>query len=556
MESHPSESIEKNIVQRKTDRGPYNLRSRQHHRSQSDLDHAETHIQSEEQARLAIDCNLSCGKGTAGKPLNLPETCPICSCKFSVRSIDAMHVHYTKYHGMIVDSTNTINDICREACPEEFPDLDFHHSFGSFLTRKNLILDIVDLDVGRYWDMLSKSPSMLQHHIHDVGDRYRQAFGQFFTAEPISLHGHVSDASSPALLTSLITHLDSHHSTDKSNPLLDPENKVNPCIALLEGSYGAGYGPLAHESVLEFVRPLANGRNSFIIRTGNAAKIDEQVRIAKQNGCVALIAEIVRARDGLVIGETAWKHLLKACKKHTLVLVVDEALTAIRCGAPFACQLPQYQKHGLPDLVLFGKAVRTNGIAVDWRGINMQKLGITDPEERLFVALEWQERLTEMAPAATLLTSWGTIVLAEKEQWPQRACVIGKTLRALIKSEGIRPSLIGGLHSLIYLQAEVQARIKSPVMGASAGKFVRWFPTMDAVMTSEEELRTKVFGSGSIAHRREVSAYLASQGVELGFCSRCGQAVEAGLRPPCPLCVVGCCEDCEPGEHVCPIEGI
>lgn len=38
-------------------------------------------------------------------------------------------------------------------------------------------------------------------------------------------------------------------------------------------------------------------------------------------------------------------------------------------------------------------------------------------------------------------------------------------------------------------------------------------------MTSEEEVRTKVFGSGSIAYRREVLAYLASKGVEMGFCS-------------------------------------
>ena len=413
---------------------------------------------------------------------------------------------------------------------------------------------MVDKDIGSYWDLLKESPTMLQHHIHDIGDRYREAFRRFFTAEPVNLHGHVSDASSPALLTSLISHLAPPHSVSGSNPFLGEGDRINPCVAILEGSYGAGYGPLAHNSVLEFVRPLANGRNPVVINTRNAAKIDNQVRKAKREGCVALIAEIVRACDGVVISQTAWKLLLKACKKHSLVLVVDEALTAIRCGAPFAYQLPQFQKHGLPDLVLFGKAVKTNGVAIDWRGINMQKLRITDPEERLFLALQWQERLTEMAPVASLLTSWGTIVLAQREEWPRRAQKIGHVLRNLIETEAIKTSSIGGLHSLIYLRAQDQARITSPIMGANAGKYVRWFPMMDAVMTSEEELRSKVFGPGSIAHRREVSAYLASQGVELAFCSRCGQAVGAGLGRSCQLCVVGTCEDCEPGEHACPME--
>ena len=87
---------------------------------------------------------------------------------------------------------------------------------------------------------------------------------------------------------------------------------------------------------------------------------------------MALIIEIVRAADGSVMSEASWKHILQACKRYCLVLVVDEALTAIRCGAPFAYQLPQYRKHGWPDLVLFRKAIRTNGIAVEWEGINMQ----------------------------------------------------------------------------------------------------------------------------------------------------------------------------------------
>ena len=133
--------------------------------------------------------------------------------------------------------------LAESATQRELPDLDFHHSFGSFLTRKNPVVESADPDIGRYWALLNTSPTMLQYHIHSIGDRYREAFRRFFTAEPISLHGHVSDASSPALLTSLIAHLTSRYSTSDCNSFLSKGDQMNPCVAVLEGSYGAGYGP-------------------------------------------------------------------------------------------------------------------------------------------------------------------------------------------------------------------------------------------------------------------------------------------------------------------------
>lgn len=91
-------------------------------------------------------------------------------------------------------------------------------------------------------------------------------------------------------------------------------------------------------------------------------------------------------------------------------------------------------------------------------------------------------------------------------------------------------------------------------MGAQAGKHVRWLPVMDLIMTSKDQLLSKVFGPGSIPHRREISAYLQSQDLQLGFCSKCGNAVDADVRG-CVVCVVRKCEECEPGERVCQMEG-
>lgn len=436
--------------------------------------------------------------------------------------------------------------------PEEYPDLDFHNSFGSFLTRKSPVAAAVNADVAHYWSLLGASPSLLQHHIHEIGNRYRSAFRDFFTAEPISLHGHVSDASNPTLLTSLIFHLSAHAPEGGGVvSFLEQSDKEKPRVAVAEGSYGAGFGSLAYNAVIETCRPLGNGPRPVIVKITNAARIDAQVKAAKETGCVALITEIVNARDGKVVSEAVWSNLLKACKRYGLILVVDEALTSIRCGAPFAYQLPQYSKHGLPDLILYGKAIRTNGIAVEWRGINIEKLNINDPEDREFTILEWQERLTEMAPAADLLTSWGTINLAQQERWPQRSIEVGRLLREFIEADGIHP--IGGLRSIIYLRLEDSKHFSSPVMGARAGKHVRWIPTLDKAMTTEKSLRIKIFGAESIEHRREISAYLRSQKLRLGFCSRCGSAVDTDVLD-CEVCVVRVCEECEPEGHVCPMK--
>ncbi|KAL8733948.1 MAG: hypothetical protein Q9181_003372 [Wetmoreana brouardii] len=431
----------------------------------------------------------------------------------------------------------------RECHPEDFPDLDFHNSFGSFLTRKNPVSENVDTKVAHYWNLLSQTPTVLQQHIHDIGDQYRDAFRRFFMGEPISLHGHVSDASNPALLTSLICHLVSHASSRSEMSkvrFLDEKTRTNPRVAVTVGSYRA-----------DAVQLLANSLPPVVIDAESAARIDAQVEAAKALGYVELIAEIVSARDGNIISERVWKNLLNSCARYNLVLVVDEALTSIRCGAPFAHQLPKYCKHGLPDMIRFGKAVRTNGVAIDWQGINVKKLGIVTAEDRQLAILDWQARLTEMAQAANLLISWGTLVLTEREQWPQRGCEIGRILRSFALSEGTQNRDIGGLGSLIYLRCQVQARFFSPVMGAKAGNHVRWLPVMDAVMMSTDELRSKIFGPGSIAHRKEISAYLKSKDLQMGFCSRCGAAVEAGVRA-CDVCVFRNCQECEPRKHICP----
>ena len=502
----------------------------------------------------------------------------------------------------------------RRRRPEDFPDLDFHQSFGSFLTRKNPVDKTVHREIAGYWRLLTQTPSEIKYHIFDILERYRTKFRRYFKAQVISVHGHVSDGANPNLLMSLLLHLieaaeelesnsvssfandsantstigsansstidpasssasdsDSSSASDSDSSsaidsasdstdgctvvgvdLLEHANKKNPRIALAQGTYGAVFGPMAHECVLKYVRPLANGPEPFVIRTQAAKTINNQVMKAKAEGCIALIAEIVRAADGSVISAAAWRQLVQACREHCLVLIVDEALTAMRCGAPFAYQLPQYAESGFPDLVLFGKAVRTNGIAVEWRGINMRRIGINHKGDRLHTVLNWQERFTALATAQDLLASWGTLILATREDWTTRALIIGRLLRDILGREGIRPQRISGLHGLIYIQQKDYVT-DSPIMVADAGKYVRLLPTMDEVMTSEAQLLAKVFGASSIPHRAELAAFLRSNDFEMHWCSKCGSAVGEENKKSCERCVVRQCEVCEPGDHVCPM---
>ena len=499
--------------------------------------------------------------------------------------------------------------------PEEFPDLDFHQSFGSFLTRKNPVHKTVNREIAGYWRLLCQTPSAIQYHYFDIRELYQKKFRQYFKAQVISLHGHVSDAANPNLLMSLLLHLTAAAEVSESDPassaandpeddptrysagnsvnddantpanddgnipanvdasssatdyasdstsgytvvgadLLEHANRQNPRIALAQGSYGATFGPMAYECVLPFVQPVANGPEPFFVNTQDLTTINNQVREAKAAGCIALIVEIVCATDGSVISIVAWRHLLSACREHCLVLIVDEALTAMRCGAPFAYQLPRYAKAGFPDLVLFGKAVRTNGIAVEWRGINIQKLGIKSREKRLDAILDWQDRFTALATAQDLLASWGTLILAHREDWKTRAPTIGRLLRSLLRREGIMPQLISGLHGLIYIRREDYIT-RSPIMVANSGTYVRLLPTMDEVMTSRAQLLTKVFGASSIPHRAEFAAFLQGEDYDLHWCSKCGLAVEEDKSKICERCVVRQCAQCEPvNVHVCPM---
>ncbi len=291
-----------------------------------------------------------------------------------------------------------------------------------------------------------------------------------------------------------------------------------PRLAILDGTYGAGFGPQAAFCVVHSCRSVAVGAEPVRIYAteGHKVSLSQQIRLAKEQGCVALIAEIVRSRDGKTLPTDHWKRVIEACADYGLCLVVDEALTAIRCGAPFAHQTPEYARFGHPDFILFGKAMRTSGLAVDWQGINLKDLEVRDPEH---LRLHWQKRFTEPVSQADLILSLGTLKLAAKENWPERARRVGKILRSLAPQicPKVKPSHLGGLCALIYLRRK-QCSDAGVMFAEATTHLVRWLPTLDEVMTSLPEINLKIFGLGSLLHRKQLAKFLSLHEWVLPFC--------------------------------------
>lgn len=472
-------------------------------------------------------------------------------------------MHYKDCHNQILSEKNTIHQIHREFCPEDYPDLDFNNGYGLNFTRQTVTRASERLS--GYWQTYIKTPALIYHDSRNIIDHHREAFFDFFGLDPISLHSHVSDTHVPHLLTSLICHLKKFLSqqSDSVKALvpnsafnISKEARAGPRFAVARNSYSTGFGPSAYDASCPWLKAAACGE-PFHKLDLNVRNLDHEIANAKSQRCVAFVVEIVQSTGGVVISAAQWQAIVHACRRHRMFLVVDEAMTAVRCGAPFAHQLEQYKEYGRPDFVFFGKGIRACGIAVDWEGINIAQARWTARKDQVEAAIMWQKRFTEIAAPEILLQSWGTILLAKQQDWPQRAIRIGKILRAVLTNVCADPSSIKGLHSLIHFRQSDQGPKDLHVVPASAGPtYTRWLPVLDPVMCSETDLQTKTFGLASLSHRRQLAKYLREHGWAIGYCSRCGDSMEVGddregARAPCEFCLTKPCEQCEPGDHIC-----
>ena len=460
-------------------------------------------------------------------------------------------LHYHQRHQVTLTTSYTIREALPDLFPELCADIDMHQQWGQWLSRQNALRASPDITV--YSTKMNEHPQLACEDAPDIMEKWEEAFTAFFHAIPISLHGHAGDALSSQLLISIVLFLKDRIGPLSSKTALDlPKTSLKSChSAVLKGVYGGAFGSLAHVARVRDWRAWACGTPPAVIDS-NSASISGAIKRAKRRHCAFLLVEMVSSETGVALSPYVWRELLRACQSSRLLIVVDETITAIRCGAPFAYQRPEYVQFGRPDMIVFGKAVRTHGVALDLQGINIGPLvkDIESPQDLCFRVF------SQPASAMDLLLSWGTLHLAKAQDWPGRAQTVSKVLRSIITVDyGI--SEPKGLEALVWMEKEsllgnpdrsfVRSMDISPaVISATAGEAVtRWLPLLDAPMLSIATVKKNLFGFDSRPYRILLSKRFEKICSTIPYCIRCGSAIDADKRPACDLCVGRTCASCE-----------
>ncbi|KAF8846863.1 hypothetical protein BDZ45DRAFT_682263 [Acephala macrosclerotiorum] len=332
----------------------------------------------------------------------------------------------------------------------------------------------------------------------------------------------------------------------------------NPRWAVVEGSYAAGFGPVANLSAHPPFHDHATGNLGTRVKLMDQSRADLLVFLseAKQHGCIGVIVEIVNNQSvGRVTTPDELRNLSEACRESGLILAIDETITALRCGAPFAHQRPEY-KHSKPDIVFFGKALRAQGIGINFDGPYVSRLGIDTPSKKMQAVYDWQAVVTQALHLPVLIDAIGVLEMATAGDWVGRATIIGQHLRqiALKRAQSMKgdsdeseseseTKIIGGLDSFIFVHKHVAATFL--IMGAfSAGSrvsWVRWLPRMDRHFTDRAALESIMSGYGG-QKRNEISKCLENEGLRPQWCFYCGTWARGTAYPWCRTCCIDACD--------------
>ncbi|KAF5659415.1 hypothetical protein FCIRC_12517 [Fusarium circinatum] len=311
---------------------------------------------------------------------------------------------------------------------------------------------------------------------------------------------------------------------------------------------------------------VACGPSPVVVDLAADEQYHEALEKAKEQGCVALIVQIIESQfPWQKVEPTSLQTLAQACSSLRILLIIDETLSALRCGAPFAHQREEYRTIVLPDLVIFGKGLKVNGIGVNFDGQTLQSLHISSHNDRLRTIFRWHDRHTRAIRTSLLIEALFVIELAKSEDWPGLSIRIGQSIREVIctmETARVRLSQsqsslqTAGLDSLIYVD-EKQAR-SMLLQGVPEGNFIRLLPILAEPYSNLQFLRTHIFGKSSWAVRRSTSLLLESSGLMPLWCFVCGDATEKVLGddvPWCRNCCLATCgyPGCEEGfaNHAC-----
>lgn len=267
--------------------------------------------------------------------------------------------------------------------------------------------------------------------------------------------------------------------------------------------------------------------------------LNKSLAEAKKQGCVAVVVDMVSTENGAIFPPERFKLLKKCCAEQKMWLIVDEALTAIRCGAPFAFQRSEYGDDK-PDLVSFGKGMGVSGIAINFDSPITRPLGFVKESDILQTIMYWRALVSRPVVVPVLLDALGVLYTAQQEDWPRRSLEIRAALCEIIH-EYYPDEPVYGLGAIMAIDRGTSMRLN--VMSGIRRRctFVRWLPKLDAPYTDRETLKAYVFGPISKKHRAHLSAEAEADGTMPAWCFVCG--IESTAEDWCRTCFLGVCKN-------------
>ncbi|TGJ84334.1 hypothetical protein E0Z10_g4429 [Xylaria hypoxylon] len=451
-------------------------------------------------------------------------------------------------------------------------DHDFHSAWGSIYTNRSTV---GDKEILPLWQQYAVDKGAVDRKYQLLLNEYTDLFCKVFSGYyPISMHAHATDSIAPTTIASLILNTAATSPLVLDSPILRPKadekpeetgmrvrefalnflgwsetHVLAPTFVVADNIYGAGYGPLAHASKEWETSAIAAGPKPIVVnmRETDEETLNTQFAEAKAKGAIAVLFDMVSTEDGLVFTPEKFRLVKACCARNRLLLIVDETMTAMRCGAPFAFQRPEYAREGVefqPDFVIFGKGIGVSGIAIGFGGVMTKGLTYTKPEDIRQTIRYWRALVSRPIRTPILLEALSILRASVKENWPEESERIGEAIRDILHELDPRtkePGAIQGLGAVIAIDRNIALRYRVMCAIRRRSPWARLLPKLASTSADREGLMRQVFGEESKEQRQLLSQEAEKCNAIPLWCFICG--IEATEKDWCRTCYLSYCNN-------------
>lgn len=295
------------------------------------------------------------------------------------------------------------------------------------------------------------------------------------------------------------------------------------------------------------------------MREADEETLNAQFADAKTKGCIAVVFDMVSTEDGSVLPPEKFGLVKACCARNRLLLIVDETMTAMRCGAPFAFQRPEYAREAVgyqPDLVIFGKGIGVSGIAINFEGVTTKGLTYTKQEDINQTIRFWRALVSRPIRTPNLLEALSILRASVDEDWPGQSEKIGEAIRGVLHEldpNTKEPDALRGLGAVVALDRDIAIRYRLMCAIRRRSQWARLLPKLSSTSADRDGLMQQVFGPESKERRQILSQEAEECGAIPLWCFICG--IEATSKDWCRTCYLSSCnnEVCEAAfqRHAC-----